>query len=219
MFRPPAKPSSASQAAIATTPHSQHTQRTDHHAITPGATPPPPRQKQQHRPAAKYLPRPPGRPVVREHTHSPLLPRWPHAPGHAGGQLRRAGGLRGCGSGAGAGGCCAVLHHQHYKRVGDGARLAGVPGAGARCAARAPASRAARYCAARRHRRGAHRGAHERLPWSGCGCGHLSEEGNVHRDRRIVAVVAFFAGAIAGGWLERSKGGMLAWKAAKTGAR
>lgn len=33
---------------------------------------------------------------------------------------------------------------------------------------------------------------------------------NVHRDRRIAGVVAFFVGAIAGGWLERSKGGIAA---------
>lgn len=58
---------------------------------------------------------------------------------------------------------------------------------------------------------------------------------NVHRDRRIAGVVAFFAGAISGGWLERSRGGIAAalwisaavklgitvswlfWKAGKTG--
>lgn len=58
---------------------------------------------------------------------------------------------------------------------------------------------------------------------------------NVHRDRRIAGVVAFFAGAISGGWLERSRGGIAAalwisaavklgiavswlfWKAKKTG--
>lgn len=58
---------------------------------------------------------------------------------------------------------------------------------------------------------------------------------NVHRDRRIAAVVAFFAGAVSGGWLERSRGGIAAalwisaavklgitvswvlWKAEKTG--
>lgn len=34
--------------------------------------------------------------------------------------------------------------------------------------------------------------------------------GNVHRDRRIAGVVAFFAGAISGGWLERSRGGIAA---------
>lgn len=58
---------------------------------------------------------------------------------------------------------------------------------------------------------------------------------NLDRDRRIAAVVAFFAGAISGGWLERSRGGIaaslwisaavklgitvswLVWKAEKTG--
>lgn len=58
---------------------------------------------------------------------------------------------------------------------------------------------------------------------------------NVHRDRRIAGVIAFFAGAISGGWLERSRGGIAAalwisaavklgntvswlfWKAEKTG--
>lgn len=33
---------------------------------------------------------------------------------------------------------------------------------------------------------------------------------NVHRDRRIAGVFAFFAGAVAGGWLERSRGGIAA---------
>lgn len=60
---------------------------------------------------------------------------------------------------------------------------------------------------------------------------------NVHRDRRIAGVVAFFAGAISGGWLERSRGGIAAalwisaavklgitvswlfWKAEKVGDR
>lgn len=58
---------------------------------------------------------------------------------------------------------------------------------------------------------------------------------NVHRDRRVAGVVAFFAGGISGGWLERSRGGIAAalwisaavklgitvswlfWKAEKTG--
>lgn len=33
---------------------------------------------------------------------------------------------------------------------------------------------------------------------------------NIHRDRRLAGVVAFFAGAISGGWLERSRGGIAA---------
>ncbi|KAK7722283.1 hypothetical protein SLS64_000820 [Diaporthe eres] len=50
MSHTPAKPSSASQATTPTPYHSQHAQRSDHHAATAtAATPPPKRQDKRHR--------------------------------------------------------------------------------------------------------------------------------------------------------------------------